>query len=99
MNITSEEAFSLLEGWRNAGTPLLVHLSGRQQAIQVAIGALAGTVITIISGSENLEIDLQGAEFNGDGHPRSSNHGAYRVCEFRNGDRCSFYVPRANEIF
>jgi hypothetical protein len=86
MNITSEEAISLLEEWRTAGTPLRVHLSGKE--FQAAIDAITGTQISLISGREKVQIDVQGADFNGDSRKVSG----YLVCEFRDGDRCSFYV-------
>jgi hypothetical protein len=95
MNISFAEAFSLLEAWRNASIPLQVHFSGKE--FQATIGAITGTVVSLITGLENMQIDIQGAEFNGDARPKSSNQSAYLVCEFRNGDRCSFYARRMND--
>jgi hypothetical protein len=43
-----------------------------------------GTVITIASGPENLQVDLKGCDFNGAGRPETSNQ-AYLTCEFHNG--------------
>ena len=54
-----------------------------------------GSVINFDAGGEEIEIDLDGAEFNGDRRsPPNSSHGAYLICEYRNGDRFSFYAPR-----
>jgi hypothetical protein len=94
MNISPEEALALLERWRQAHTLLRIHLPGRQQPIQATIGAIAGSVITVISSPESLQIDLEGSVFNGDGRPEISSN-AYLTCEFRNGDRYSFYAPRS----
>ncbi len=90
MNISSEEALSLLEVWRKASTPLRVHVAGRE--FPATIGAIEGTVVSIATESEHLKLDVQGADFNGDSGAGSLNAGGYLVCEFRNDDRCSFYV-------
>jgi hypothetical protein len=90
MNISFAEAFSLLEAWRDANTPLRVHFSGKES--QATIGAIAGTVVSLVTGVETLRIDVEGADFNGDPGPKGWKQAAYLVCEFRNGDRCSFSV-------
>jgi hypothetical protein len=97
MHISSEEAMSLLIGWRNEGTPLEVRLSrsGAREEVRGTIRELRETIVEVFSDSGKLQVDLQGAEFNGDkSAPASSNYAAYLVCEFPNGDRSSFYVLR-----
>lgn len=71
---------------------------GREQPVEAKIGALAGTVVSLLSDSETLQIDLHGADFNGDARPRSSSHGAYLVCEFHNGGG-KFVVSRVSEEY
>jgi len=68
-----------------------MHFSRLGDDRQVTIRGLRGTVVELDAASERLEVDLQGAEFNGDRRaaPRSS-YEPYLVCEFPNGDRCSF---------
>jgi hypothetical protein len=94
MNISSKEAYSIIDAWRVASTPLLVHLAGREGDFQATVVAIEGTVVGLVCGNESLKMDLAGADFNGDGRPTGPNRGAYLVCEFRNGDRCSFYAQR-----
>jgi hypothetical protein len=89
MNISPEEAIALLETWRAKETPLRIHLSGRQGDFQGVIGQIAGTVITVVAGPEELKLDVRGAEFNGDSRETLSDRGAYLVCELPNGDRYS----------
>jgi hypothetical protein len=103
MNITLDEAVSLLDTWKTAGTVLRVHLSraGNSRELQAAIKDIKGVIVTVSAsgGAEEMEIDLTGAEFNGDRRlaPNSS-QGAYLVCEYRNGDRFSFYAPRPVQL-
>jgi hypothetical protein len=92
MHISSEEAFSLLKSWRNGRTALRVHLPGQTQPVNSTIREIEGTVVRLGSDPETLQIDLHGADFNGDARKEHSSRGAYLVCEFRSGDRCSFYV-------
>ena len=98
MNISAEEATSLLDSWKNEMTPLKIHssLSGVRQDLQGVIQDLKGQIVVISSDSGKLQVDLEEAEFNGDkSAPASSNYGAYLICEFRNGDRCSFHALRS----
>ncbi|MGD0956464.1 MAG: hypothetical protein ABR953_06480 [Candidatus Acidiferrales bacterium] len=101
MNISAEEAMSLLESWKNEMTPLKIHSSCSDvpQDLQGVIQDLKGQIAVISSDSGKLQVDLEGAEFNGDRSlPASSNYGAYLICEFRNGDRCSFHALRSKSI-
>jgi hypothetical protein len=93
MHISPDEARQVLERWKAQGTPLLAHLSGRQKPVRAKLESLTGNTVQLTSGSENLVLDLQGAEFNGDDRAKN---GAYLVCEFRNGDRCSLYAQEAD---
>src|ERR1700730_9487374 len=98
MHVSLDEAMSLLNTWSTEGVSLQVHSSrsGLREDLRGAIRALRGTIVEIISDSKELQIDLQGADFNGDkSPPPGSQYAGYLVCEFRNGDRCSFYVLRA----
>jgi hypothetical protein len=53
-----------------------------------------GAVINFEADGEKIAIDLDGAEFNGDRRPPPNpSHGGYLICEYRNGDRFSFYAP------
>ena len=71
MNISSTEAFLLLETWRDARIPLRVNLSGKE--LQTTIGTIAGTVVNLITLSGNVQVDVKGADFNGDARPKGSN--------------------------
>jgi hypothetical protein len=62
-------------------TPLLIYVAGREGAIPTTIGALAGTVVSFSFGSENLQIDLQEADFHGEVRPESSRHGAFLIVQ------------------
>ena len=97
MNISGEEAMSLLDSWKNGLTPLKIHSSrsGVRQDLEGVIQDLGRTIVVISSDSGKLQVDLEGAEFNGDkSAPASSSYSAYLICEFRNGDRCSFHTLR-----
>jgi hypothetical protein len=87
------KAFRLLEMWRSHGTTLQVNVrrSGIQQDIRSTIRKIRGTVVVVGTDQWDLEVDLQGADFNGD-----EKSAAYLVCEFPNGDRSSFYLSRTN---
>jgi hypothetical protein len=96
MNISLGEALATLSEWKNAGCSLQVHSikAGQRQEFSGRIEAIKGAIVTIAS-KPSFQVDLQNAEFNGGEAPSiSSKHGAYLVCEFSNGDRCSFYLPR-----
>jgi hypothetical protein len=97
MNISLEEAISLLDGWRNAGTEVRLHLSTQKgnREVRAVITSLTGTEVGIVADTEILTLDLKGAEFNGDRRSSPhSNQGPYLVCEFRNDDRWSFRAPQ-----
>ena len=91
MHIPLEEALSLLRSWRNEGTRLGIHASGSgfRQELRATIREMKGTVVELCDDRTKLQVDLQGADFNGD-----LSAPGYLVCEFRNGDRYSFYVLR-----
>jgi len=91
MHISIEEAVRLLQRWQSQVTPLRVHLPGRQTPVSGTVESLTGTVLRLGSNPESFQLDLQGAEFNGDDRAGTS-QGAYLVCEFRSGDRCSLYA-------
>ena len=100
MNISTEEAMLLLDSWKNGKTSLKVHSSryGVPQDIEGFIEEIRQGRVLISSDSRKLQIDLEGAEFNGDNSaPASSNYGSYLICEFRDGDRCSFHALRVKQ--
>jgi hypothetical protein len=100
MHITLNEAVSLLGSWKATGTVLRVHLfrAGHSREVQATVTGINGAVINFDANGEEIAIDLDGAEFNGDRRsPSNSSHGAYLVCEYRNGDRFSFYASRPNQ--
>jgi hypothetical protein len=97
MYLTLEEAISLLKSWESEQTVLRIHFSGSKTSREVhgsvRVGASAG--LRILTESEEIDIDLSGADFNGDRRsPPNASHGAYLVCEFKNDDRLSLYAPR-----
>lgn len=101
MHITLDEGISLLENWKSTETVLQIYFSrpgaGRRE-LQAKIRTLRGSVVELDSSSDPAEVDLTGAELNGDMRtPLHSTHGAYLVCEYRNGDRWSFYAPRVSQ--
>jgi hypothetical protein len=89
MHIPLDEALSLLSGWKNEGTRLRIHASGSgfRQDLRGTIQELKGTVVEVCADRTKAQLDLQGADFNGDVF-----FFAYLMCEFRNGDRYSFNV-------
>jgi hypothetical protein len=93
MHISLDEALTLLNGWKNRETPLDVYVSrpGFLQDLQGKVRELQGTTVEVHADRSSLQLDLQGADFNGDGSSRE-----YLVCEFRDGKRYSFYGLRAN---
>jgi len=100
MHITLEEAISLLDNWKQTGTLLRVcsSRSGDLWELQATIKSVKDGVAELTAGSDEMKIDLHGAEFNGDRRESArSDYGAYLVCEYRNGDRYSFYAPRTKE--
>lgn len=87
----------MLTAWKDAETVLRVlcrgHGSG--QELRAVIRAVTPLAVELFSDVESLNIELEGAEFNGDPNAgASSDYDAYLVCEFRSGDRCYFYAPR-----
>jgi hypothetical protein len=101
MHITLEEAISLLDNWKQMGTVLCVRCSrlGDLRELQATVKSVKDGVAELGSGSEEMKVDLNGAEFNGDRRESArSDYGAYLVCEYRNGDRYSFYAPRTKDI-
>jgi hypothetical protein len=100
MNISAEEAMSLLGSWKNEMTPLKIHSSrsGARQDLQGVIQDLKRTIVVISSASGELQLDLEGAEFNGGKPASGSDYSAYLICEFRNGDRCSFHALRSQSV-
>jgi hypothetical protein len=97
MHITIEEAISLLDVWRTQETVLDIHFScaGNRRELHETVVGIKGGVVNLSGAEGATRLDLTGAEFNGDRRcPPNSNHGAYLVCEYANGDRWSFYAPR-----
>jgi hypothetical protein len=97
MNITLDEAALLLDSWKATGTLLRVHLlrAGQARELQAKVKDIESTVVNFDAGGEEIAVDLGGADFNGDRRaPLNSSHGAYLICEYRNGDRFSFYATR-----
>jgi hypothetical protein len=96
MNLRLEEAISLFETWRSEQTELDVHFSTRKEnkELRARVKSVAGTAIMLAGETEDVEVQLEGADFNGDrGAPLNAKHGSYLVCEFRNDDRWAFYAP------
>jgi len=84
------------DSWKTTVTTLRIHLfrSGQSRELQAKVKDINGTVISFDTNGEDIATDLDGAEFNGDRRsPPNSSHGAYLICEYRNGDRFSFYAP------
>jgi hypothetical protein len=100
MHIELNEAISLLDSWKATGTVLRVHLSraGQSRELQAKVKDINGALINFDADGEEIAINLNGAEFNGDrrSSPNSS-YGAYLTSEYRNGDRFSFYAPRPTQ--
>lgn len=100
MHVSQEEAIFMLDMWCKAKTLLRVFFSrpGADRQLQATINELTASAVKLVSVSDTLHVELEGAEFNGDQNSSaSSDYQAYLVCEFRNGDRCCFYVPRINK--
>jgi hypothetical protein len=97
MHIALDEAILLLDSWRATGTALKVYLSraGRRQELAGKVTGVRGSVVDVDANGEKIAVDLTAAEFNGDRRSAlNGGQGPYLVCEYRNGDRCSFYAPR-----
>jgi hypothetical protein len=97
MHLSREEAMFILDMWWKAQTPLRVFFSrpGADRQFRATISELTASAVKLVSGSEALHVELEGAEFNGDQNAAaSSDYHAYLVSQFRDGDRCYFYVPR-----
>ena len=100
MHITLEEAISLLDNWKLMGTLLRVRCSRPDglRELKATVKSIKDGVAELSAISEEMKIDLHGAEFNGDRRESArSDYGAYLVCEYPNGDRYSFYAPRTKE--
>jgi hypothetical protein len=100
MHITLDEAVSLLDSWKATGTVLRMHLfgTGQSRELQAKVKDIKGALINFNANGEEIAIDLDGAHFNGDRRSSSnSSHGAYLICEYRNGDRFSFYAPGTDQ--
>jgi hypothetical protein len=91
MHLRLDEALNLLNNWKNRETPLNVYVSrpGFLQDLNGKVRELRGTIVEVCADQSNLQLDLEGADFNGDGFTRE-----YLVCEFRDGKRYSFYGLR-----
>jgi hypothetical protein len=101
MNISAKEAMSLLDSWKDQMTSLKVHSSrsGMREDLQGIIRDRKGTFVVIAADPREFQLDLEGAEFNGDKSlPASSDYVAYLICEFSNGDRCSFHALRSKSV-
>jgi hypothetical protein len=100
MHIPLDEAVSLLNTWKATGTVLKARLfrAGHAREVRGTVKDIKGTVINFYANGEEIAIDLDGAEFNGDRRsPPNSSHGAYLVCEYGNGEQFSFYAPRPGQ--
>jgi hypothetical protein len=103
VNISVDEALSLLNFWKAEKTVLRVQVStgGNTRDLEAKISRAdtVGTSLKLEAGSQVIEVDLSRAELGGDRRgPRNSQHGAYLVCEFRNDDRWAFYAPRGETV-
>jgi hypothetical protein len=96
LNLSLSEALNLLNDWKKSGVSLQIRLmkGARREEFPGKIEAVKAACVDI-SGNPFGQIDLQAAEFNGGSDPSAnSKYSTYLVCEFPNGDRCSFYLPR-----
>jgi hypothetical protein len=96
MHISLEEAIAFFESWRATSTVLKVYApsTGKSRELQGTVSSVKGPRIEIADGENKLEVNLADADFNGDRRAApNAKHGAYLVCEYRNGDRWSFYSP------
>jgi len=68
MHIPLDEALSLLSSWRNEGTHLRIYASGSgfRRDFLGTIRELKGKVVEFCNDRTQLQVDLQGATFNGD---------------------------------
>jgi hypothetical protein len=91
MHIQLNEALALLDSWKNEGTRIRMRASGSAAAQELlgTIRAVTGSNVGIGDDVKRLEIDLTGADLNGD-----PAHGQYLVCEFSDGRRYAFHVAR-----
>ena len=96
MHISLEEAIAFFNSWKTAATTLKVYSSstGQTRELQAKVSNVKGAAIVLNNGENEIEVNLADADFNGDRRAApKSKHGAYLVCEYRNGDRWSFYSP------
>lgn len=87
----------MLSAWKREGTALRIFFPRPEASREfyATIGGLTASAVELVSASDTLGVELEGAEFNGDPNASpSSEYKAYLVCEFRTGERCYFYVPR-----
>jgi hypothetical protein len=91
MHIQLNEALALLDRWRNEGTRIRMRASGPagSQELLGTIQAVTGSTVGIGDEAKKLEIDLTGADLNGD-----PAHAEYLACEFADGRRYAFHVAR-----
>jgi hypothetical protein len=95
MHLNSEEALAIIDEWKYKQTPLQLQLPGAPAGTRTSatIWTRLGTKVTLQSETnQNIEVDLAGADFNGDGKTIGSALGAYLICEFGD-DRVEFYGP------
>lgn len=91
MHIQLNEALALLDRWKNEGTRIRLRASGppSSQELLGTIRAVTGTTVGVGDDVKKLEIDLTGADLNGD-----PDQAEYLVCEFSDGRRFAFNVAR-----
>ena len=80
MHITLEEAISLLDNWKLMGTLLRVRCSRPDglRELKATVKSIKDGVAELSAISEEMKIDLHGAEFNGDRRESArSDYGAY----------------------
>jgi hypothetical protein len=95
MHIQLNEALALLDRWKNEATRIRMRASGPagSQELLCTIRAVTGSTVGIGDDVKSLEIDLTGADLNGD-----PAHAEYLVCEFSDGRRYAFHVARGAAV-
>jgi hypothetical protein len=96
MHITTEEAVTILNGWKSGETSLDVHVSsvGKARRLQAPVVGISGALVSLSSNEGATELDLTGASFNGD-QKGSAIYGPYLICNYGDGDFGSFYARRS----
>lgn len=91
MHLQLNEALALLDRWKNEGTRIRIRASGSTapQELLGTIRKVTGSTVGIGDEAKKLEIDLSGADLNGD-----PAHAEYLVCEFSDGRRYALHVAR-----